>query len=180
MCIDARPLFVSPRAHRRRVPDRDPVLAGQEMGDGARIHRRSPSPQHLLENVGPAYVRSAGRQGRDAGGERLSESIRRPLHPAFRFRFLAWRESVRISFMVNRPTNEPGFELVRSRRPGRVERYTARTYSLDKPQAALLVSAAGERGERGARRRQDRSRRPFRAIGRRPGPSTTRPRFDRP
>jgi len=42
-------------------------------------------------------------------------------------------ESVRLSFIVNRPTNEPGFALERAEGPGRVIRYTTRSYATDRP-----------------------------------------------
>jgi ribulose-bisphosphate carboxylase small chain len=43
-------------------------------------------------------------------------------------------ETVRMSFIVNRPKNEPGFELVRSEGPGRVIHYTIRSYATERPQ----------------------------------------------
>ncbi len=39
-------------------------------------------------------------------------------------------ESVRMSFMVNRPANEPGFRLVRSEEGGRNMGYTIESYSV--------------------------------------------------
>ena len=33
-------------------------------------------------------------------------------------------ETVRLSFIVNRPANEPGFRLVRTEGPGRLQRYS--------------------------------------------------------
>ncbi|HWH40848.1 MAG TPA: ribulose bisphosphate carboxylase small subunit [Usitatibacter sp.] len=33
-------------------------------------------------------------------------------------------ETVRLSFVVNRPANEPGFRLVRTEGPGRLQRYS--------------------------------------------------------
>ena len=42
-------------------------------------------------------------------------------------------ESVRLSFIVNRPASEPGFSLVRSEGPGRVIRYTVRSHAADRP-----------------------------------------------
>lgn len=38
-------------------------------------------------------------------------------------------ESVRMSFIVNRPAFEPGFELVRAEGPGRTVRYTLRSHA---------------------------------------------------
>ena len=43
-------------------------------------------------------------------------------------------ESVRLSFIVNRPTREPGFALVREEAAGRMIRYTIRSYALDQPE----------------------------------------------
>jgi ribulose-bisphosphate carboxylase small chain len=42
-------------------------------------------------------------------------------------------ESVRMSFLTNRPDVEPGFELVRSEGPGRQVGYTIRSYATEKP-----------------------------------------------
>lgn len=42
-------------------------------------------------------------------------------------------ESVRLSFMVNRPENEPGFRLERTDFSGRMQRYSIKAYSADKP-----------------------------------------------
>lgn len=39
-------------------------------------------------------------------------------------------ESLRLSFFVNRPTNEPGFYLERTELEGRGVRYTTRSYSI--------------------------------------------------
>jgi ribulose-bisphosphate carboxylase small chain len=41
-------------------------------------------------------------------------------------------ESVKLSFLVNRPAFEPGFELVRQEGPGRTLHYTLRSYSTSK------------------------------------------------
>lgn len=45
-------------------------------------------------------------------------------------------EALRISFIVNRPRNEPGFALVREEREGRSLRYTTRAYSADRPEGS--------------------------------------------
>jgi ribulose-bisphosphate carboxylase small chain len=42
-------------------------------------------------------------------------------------------ESLRLSFIVNRPAEEPGFTLVRQEGEGRTLRYTTRTYAADRP-----------------------------------------------
>ena len=43
-------------------------------------------------------------------------------------------ESVRISFIVNRPANEDGYRLDRAEGAGRNIRYTTRPYAADKPE----------------------------------------------
>jgi len=43
-------------------------------------------------------------------------------------------ESLRLSFIVQRPANEPGFELVRQEGEGRKVRYTLRSYATGKPE----------------------------------------------
>ena len=43
-------------------------------------------------------------------------------------------ESVCMSFMVNRPKNEPGFGLVRQETEGRCIRYSIHSYATDKPE----------------------------------------------
>lgn len=43
------------------------------------------------------------------------------------------RESVRLSFIVNRPAEEPGFSLVRQEGPGRTVHYTTRAYATERP-----------------------------------------------
>jgi ribulose-bisphosphate carboxylase small chain len=46
------------------------------------------------------------------------------------------RESLRLSFIVNRPDHEPGFMLERQEAPGRIVRYTTRAYATDRPAGA--------------------------------------------
>jgi ribulose-bisphosphate carboxylase small chain len=43
------------------------------------------------------------------------------------------RESVRLSFIVNRPEREPGYSLVRQEGPGRTLHYTTRAYATERP-----------------------------------------------
>lgn len=43
-------------------------------------------------------------------------------------------ESLRISFLVNRPEVEPGFELRREEAQGRVQRYSIRSYATWRPE----------------------------------------------
>ena len=43
-------------------------------------------------------------------------------------------ETMRLSFIVNRPSREPGFALVREEAAGRAMRYTVRAYAADRPE----------------------------------------------
>ena len=43
-------------------------------------------------------------------------------------------ESVRLSFIVHRPADEPGFRLNRQEAEGRTIRYTTQPYAADKPE----------------------------------------------
>ena len=43
-------------------------------------------------------------------------------------------ESVRLSFIVNRPKEEPGFRLERQEADGRNIRYTTTSYAADRPE----------------------------------------------
>jgi ribulose-bisphosphate carboxylase small chain len=44
-------------------------------------------------------------------------------------------ESLKMSYIVNRPKNEPGFGLVRQEVEGRSVRYTVHSYATDKPES---------------------------------------------
>jgi ribulose-bisphosphate carboxylase small chain len=41
-------------------------------------------------------------------------------------------ESVVLSFIVNRPANEPGFRLIRTEEPGRTMRYSIESYAVQR------------------------------------------------
>ena len=43
-------------------------------------------------------------------------------------------ETIRLSFIVNRPKHEPGFGLARQEAQGRTIRYTVHSYATDKPE----------------------------------------------
>jgi ribulose-bisphosphate carboxylase small chain len=55
------------------------------------------------------------------------------------------RETVALSFIVNRPEREPGFQLDRQEGPGRTVRYEIHSYATDKPEGARYngVSKSG-------------------------------------
>ena len=103
----SRLLFLPSRSDRRSDPHPGSVLPRQGLGGEPRIHRRSASPQHLLGDVGPADVRSRGRQGRYDGARRLSQDLRRPLHPPLGLRFLA-RLGIGAHFLHRQPAEERG------------------------------------------------------------------------
>jgi ribulose-bisphosphate carboxylase small chain len=44
-------------------------------------------------------------------------------------------ESIAMSFIVNRPSKEPGFGIVRQEVNGRTMRYTVHSYATDRPEA---------------------------------------------
>jgi ribulose-bisphosphate carboxylase small chain len=46
------------------------------------------------------------------------------------------RQTTALSFIVNRPAEEPGFRLDRQEGPGRLVRFSIHPYALDKPKGA--------------------------------------------
>lgn len=48
-------------------------------------------------------------------------------------------ESIAMSFIVNRPSKEPGFGLVRQESDGRSMHYTVHSYATDKPESERYV-----------------------------------------
>ena len=75
---------------------------------------------------------------RDAAGAMSEINACRKTYPKHYIRVnafdstLGW-ETVRLSFMVNRPPDEPGFRLRRIEMHGRVQRYEIEPYATDKP-----------------------------------------------
>jgi len=51
-------------------------------------------------------------------------------------------ESVVMSFIVNRPRNEPGFRLVRTEEPGRTVRYSIESYAVGCVEMAPVAAGA--------------------------------------
>jgi ribulose-bisphosphate carboxylase small chain len=85
----------------------------------------------------------------DAAGVMQEIKACRAAHPETYVRVNAFDsshgwEAVRLSFLVQRPSHEPGFRLERTEVQGRTIRYAVRAYALDRP--------AGERyrAEKGA------------------------------
>ena len=76
----------------------------------------------------------------DAAGVMMEVNNCRKTFPSHYIRMIAFDstrgvESIGMSFIVNRPTNEPGFNLVRQEGPGRAMRYTLHSYTTDRPEA---------------------------------------------
>jgi ribulose-bisphosphate carboxylase small chain len=75
---------------------------------------------------------------KDAAGVLMEVNACRDANPDSYVRVVAFDshkgfETVRMSFMVQRPAEEPGFELVRSEGPSRSIHYTIRSYSTASP-----------------------------------------------
>ena len=76
---------------------------------------------------------------RDAAGVMHELGECRKTFPQHYIRLMAFDstrgvESVAMSFIVNRPTREPGFGLARTEGPGRTMRYRISSYATDKPE----------------------------------------------
>ncbi len=56
-------------------------------------------------------------------------------------------ETVRLSFLVQRPSDEPGFRLERLEAQGRTVRYAVRPYAVDRPAGRRYGPASAARGE---------------------------------
>ena len=74
----------------------------------------------------------------DAAGVMQELNACRKAHPQEYVRINAFDathgwETVRLSFIVHRPSEEPGFRLERSEDRGRTIRYTLHSYATDKP-----------------------------------------------
>ena len=77
---------------------------------------------------------------KDPAGVMLEVAACRKAHAAKYIKVLAFDprkgfETIRMSFIVNRPAEEPGFDLVRAEGPGRQLHYTVHSYATDKPEA---------------------------------------------
>ena len=76
---------------------------------------------------------------RDAAGVLMELNACRATFPQHYVRLMAFDstrgvESIAMSFIVNRPRDEPGFGLVRQEAEGRTMRYTVRGYAADRPE----------------------------------------------
>jgi ribulose-bisphosphate carboxylase small chain len=76
---------------------------------------------------------------KDAAGALMELNACRKAHGNLYIRINAFDsshgwETVRLSFIVNRPAQEPGFALERTEGPGRQMVYTTHAYATDKPE----------------------------------------------
>jgi len=76
---------------------------------------------------------------KDAAGVMMELQSCRKTFPSHYIRMMAFDstrgvESIVMSFIVNRPANEPGFGLARQEMNGRTMRYTVHSYATDKPE----------------------------------------------
>ena len=76
---------------------------------------------------------------KDPAGILMEVNNCRRTHPNHYIRVTAFSavrgvESVTMSYIVNRPKNEPGFRLERHETDGRTMRYTIHSYATDKPE----------------------------------------------
>jgi ribulose-bisphosphate carboxylase small chain len=77
----------------------------------------------------------------DAAGVMMEVKACRKANPNKYIKVLAFDnnrgfETIRMSFIINRPPNESGFELVRAEGPARNVNYTIRSYATEKPSGA--------------------------------------------
>jgi ribulose-bisphosphate carboxylase small chain len=75
----------------------------------------------------------------DAAGAMIELKACRAAFPSHYIRLMAFDstrgiESIAMSFIVNRPNNEPGFKLERQEVDGRSMRYTISAYSAQRPE----------------------------------------------
>jgi ribulose-bisphosphate carboxylase small chain len=78
---------------------------------------------------------------RDAGGVMTEVLACRKAHPHTYIRVNAFDstrgfETTRLSFIVNRPAKEPGFQLKRNEVGGRSIQYTLESYATQKPEGS--------------------------------------------
>jgi ribulose-bisphosphate carboxylase small chain len=78
---------------------------------------------------------------RDAAGVMLELTACRKAHPGKYIKVIAFDstrgfETTRLSFIVNRPADEPGFGVVRQEGKGRNVSYTVHSYATDRPEGA--------------------------------------------
>jgi ribulose-bisphosphate carboxylase small chain len=77
---------------------------------------------------------------KDAAGVLMELQHCRKTFPQHYIRLMAFDstrgvETIVMSFIVNRPEDEPGFALIRQEAHGRMIRYTVRSYATDRPES---------------------------------------------
>jgi ribulose-bisphosphate carboxylase small chain len=100
-------------------------------------HTSDPHPRNVYWNMwgNPMF------DLRDAAGVMMEVKACRAEHGDEYIKIIAFDsrkgwESVRMSFIVNRPSFEPGFELVRTEGPGRHVGYQLRSFATSRPPVA--------------------------------------------
>jgi hypothetical protein len=116
-----------------KVPD--PVLRRPGLGRLGRLDRRPP-PQHPLGAVGHADVRHSGRGRLLHRGTACREAY--PDHDikvnGYSARYT--KETIGLSFIVNRPNTQPGFRLDRTEANDRHINDTMHSYAAEQPRDA--------------------------------------------
>ena len=132
---DPRLLLVPARPDRRTDHGAGAVLPRQGLGGEHRIHRRSASRATPIWEMWGLPMFDL----RDAAGVLMELNECRKVYGDRYIRMSAFDsshgwESVRLSFIVNRPKEEPGFRLERHEVDGRNIRYTTKSYAVDRPE----------------------------------------------
>jgi ribulose-bisphosphate carboxylase small chain len=125
------------------LPDLDDVEIGQQIEYGLRKgfawsveHTDDPHPRNTFwEMYGMPMF-----DLHDAAGVMMELQACRRTFPGRYIRLVAFDssrgvESVAMSFVVDRPADEPGFRLVRQEAAGRSMRYTVQGYAADRPES---------------------------------------------
>ena len=86
---------------------------------------------------------------KDAAGVLMELNACRKTFPNHYIRMMAFDstrgvESIAMSFIVNRPANEPGFGVVRHEVNGRTLRYTVHSYATDRPEGQRYGERHGQ------------------------------------
>jgi len=125
------------------LPDLDDVEIGQQIDYGLRKgfawsveYTDDPHPRNTYWEMHgmPMFDLS------DAAGVLQEVRECRRAFPGHYIRLVAFDstrgiESVAMSFIVQRPADEPGFRLLRQEGPGRSMRYTVQGYAADRPES---------------------------------------------
>lgn len=82
---------------------------------------------------------------KDAAGVMYEIEACRKAYPQHYIRVSAYdrrkgRQTIALSFIVQRPTEDPGFQLTRQESHDRTQRYSMRSYATDRPKGARFNS----------------------------------------